>query len=157
MPADPQASGEIVNARVLPCPRERVWDAFRDPTALAAWWGPNGFTNTFHEFDFRSGGSWKFTMRGANDILWPMNHQFLEIVRPERVVVRHSQGGHDFTLTITLRTCDRGTELLWRQRFDDAAEGERLRAFLAPANDQNLDRLAAFLSQYSSETKPSTR
>lgn len=31
----------------------QVFEAFRDPAVLAVWWGPDGFTNTFYEFDFR--------------------------------------------------------------------------------------------------------
>ncbi|MCB1097766.1 MAG: SRPBCC domain-containing protein [Verrucomicrobiae bacterium] len=33
---------------------------------LAKWWGPAGFTNTFHEFDFQKGGRWHFTMHGTD-------------------------------------------------------------------------------------------
>lgn len=157
MPAEPQTPGEIVNTRLLPWPRERVWTAFSDPAALAAWWGPNGFTNTFDEFDFRSGGAWKFTMHAPDGAAYPMDHVFPDVAPSERVVVRHRQAGHDFTLTITLRPHGTGTELLWRQRFDDPAEGERLRSFLVPANEQNLDRLAALLSSRLSGTKPANR
>jgi uncharacterized protein YndB with AHSA1/START domain len=123
-----------------------VWTAFSDPVALATWWGPNGFTNTFQECDFRPGGTWKFTMHGPDGAAYPMDHTFNDVVRPERVVVRHQQPGHDFTLTITLQARGSGTELRWRQRFDDPAEGERLRAFLTSANEQNLDHLVACLS-----------
>lgn len=146
MGVEAHIAGEIVNTRLLPWPRELVWRALADPRALATWWGPDGFTNTFREFDFRPGGAWKFTMHGPDGAAYAMDHVFTEVVEHERVVVRHRQPGHDFTLTITLRPHSPGTELHWRQRFDDPAEGERLRSFLGPANEQNLDRLAACLS-----------
>lgn len=145
MPAEPQIPGEIVNTRLLSWPREQVWAAFSDPVALATWWGPNGFTNTFHEFEFRPGGTWKFAMHGPDGTVYEMHHQFAEISPLERIVVRHIQAGHDFSLTVHLASRTDGTVLTWRQRFDDPAEGERLRSFLGPANEQNLDRLAAFL------------
>jgi uncharacterized protein YndB with AHSA1/START domain len=139
------AGGEIVTVRVLPAPREHVFAAHADPAALAAWWGPKGFTNVFHAFEFRPGGAWRFTMRGPGDAAYEMNHEFAEIVAPERIVVRHLQRGHDFTLTITLTAQPGGTEVAWRMVFDDPAEGARLRDFIAAANAENLDRLAAHL------------
>ena len=57
---------EIVTTRLLDWPRERVFRAWTDPAHLARWWGPKGFTNTFHEFDLRPGGLWRFVMHGAN-------------------------------------------------------------------------------------------
>lgn len=146
MPAEPQAPGEIVTTRLMPWPREQVWAALGDPVRLAAWWGPAGFTNTFHAFDFRSGGEWKFTMHGPDGAAYAMDHRFSEIVAPERIVVRHLQPGHDFTLTVTLTDRSGHTELTWRMVFDDPAEASRVRPFVVPANEQNLDRLAAHLS-----------
>src|SRR5262245_13592747 len=40
--------------RVLPYPLLRIFEAFARPEVLARWWGPNGFTNTFEVFEFRS-------------------------------------------------------------------------------------------------------
>ncbi|MBL9202952.1 MAG: SRPBCC family protein [Opitutaceae bacterium] len=136
----------IVSARGLAAPRERVFAAFSDPAVLALWWGPRGFTNEFHEFDFRPGGAWRFTMRGPDGAAYAMDQRFLQIVAPERIVVRHSQPGHDFSLAMTLAETDGGTELTWRMLFDDPAEAARLREFIAAANEQNLDRLAAVLA-----------
>ena len=147
-PGEPSVSnaGEIITSRVFPASRVELFQAFSDPARLAQWWGPVGFTNTFHEFDFRVGGAWRFTMRGPDGAAYAMDKQFAEIVRPERIVLRHSQPGHDFNLAMTFVARGEGTEVTWRMRFDDPAEGERLRAFLGPANEQNFDRLAAHLS-----------
>lgn len=142
-----QPSGEIATARRLPWPREQVWGALAAPTALAEWWGPAGFTNEFHAFEFRPGGTWRFTMRAADGATYAMDHRFLEVVAPERLVIRHLQPGHDFTLTITLGVAGAGTLLGWSLLFDDPSEAARVRAFVAPANEQNLDRLAAHLAK----------
>lgn len=136
----------MVNTRVFSSPREAVFGAFSDPIQLARWWGPAGFTNTFHEFDFRAGGRWRFTMRGPDGVAYELEKAFAEIVPPSRIVLRHVQQGHDFSLIMTLIARDGGTEVVWDMRFDDPAEAERRRAFLVPANEQNLDRLAAHLS-----------
>lgn len=146
MSVEPPTAGALVTTRQLPRSQEQIWVAICDPAALAAWWGPNGFTNTFHEFDFRPGGVWKFTMHGPDGAAYAMDHRFVEIVAPERIVIRHLQSGHDFTLTITLAGQGGRTALGWRLAFDDPAEAERVRAIVVPANEQNIDRLAAHLS-----------
>lgn len=146
-------SGAIVSSRWLGFPPEQVFAAFSDPVRLAAWWGPHGFTNTFGEFDFRSGGVWRFTMHGPDGTAFPMDHRFVEIVPPGRIIIRHLQAGHDFTLEITATAREQGTVMTWRMTFDDPAEGERLRAFLGPANEQNLDRLAEHLSDWTGSAR----
>ncbi|HEY0865383.1 MAG TPA: SRPBCC domain-containing protein [Lacunisphaera sp.] len=143
---EPSASRPIVSSLVLAESREVVFAAFSDPARLAQWWGPNGFTNDFHQFDFRPGGIWRFTMRGSDGTPYAMDHQFMEIVRPARIVVRHFQPGHDFTLTITLAVQGTGSAVTWAMCFDDPAEADRLRAFLETATAENLARLAAHLT-----------
>ena len=32
-----------------------------NPLHLQNWWGPEGFTNTFHEFDLKPEGRWILT------------------------------------------------------------------------------------------------
>jgi uncharacterized protein YndB with AHSA1/START domain len=142
--SDPAAA--IVCARVFPQPREQVFLAFSDPVRLAQWWGPKGCTNKFHQFDFRPSGTWRFTMHGPDGAAFEMDHRFTEIMAPNRIVVRHLQPGHDFTLTISLEDASGGTRLIWRMIFDDPGEAERVRAFVLPANEQNFDRLAEHLS-----------
>jgi uncharacterized protein YndB with AHSA1/START domain len=139
-------TGAIVCSRVFPQPRDKVFLAFSDPVALASWWGPKGFTNTFQQFEFRPGGAWRFTMHGPDGAAYEMDHWFTEIVAPERIVVRHVQSGHDFTLTMTFAENSGGTLLTWHMIFDDPAEAGRVRAFIIPANEQNFDRLASHLS-----------
>lgn len=139
-------AGAIITARTLAVPREAVFAACRDPRRLAQWWGPQGFTNEFHAFEFEPGGVWRFTMRAPDGATYAMDHRFAEISEPERLVIRHLQPGHDFTLTITFAAQGAGTLLIWHMRFDDPDEAARVRAFVEPANEQNIDRLAAHLT-----------
>lgn len=140
------APGVIVSSRLLAATRDEVFAACSDPAALASWWGPKGFTNTVHEFDFCPGGAWRFTMRGPDDMTYEMDKQFKEIVRPERIVVRHFQQAHDFIHTITFAARDRRTELTWELRFADPVACEKIRAFILTANEENFDRLEAHLA-----------
>lgn len=139
---------ELSTQRLIHAPRGRVFEAFRDPRELARWWGPKGFTNTFHEFDLRPGGKWRFTMHGPDGGSFANESVFVEVAPPERVVLRHESAPR-FEMTITFE--DRGGETLvgWRQTFPTAAERERVARFAVEANEQNLDRLAASVAAMS--------
>ena len=55
---------EMVSTRIVNASGEFVFAAWTDPNHLMNWRGPTGFTNTFHDFDLRPGGRWRFTMHG---------------------------------------------------------------------------------------------
>lgn len=131
--------------RVLPAPPSAVFECFRDPALLARWWGPDGFTNRFERFVFAPAGEWVLDMIGPDGTVYPNRSHFVAVVPDQRVVIRHESPPH-FTLTITLEPAGSGTRIAWAQAFDDDAVGEALRSMCEPANEQNLDRLAAVLS-----------
>jgi uncharacterized protein YndB with AHSA1/START domain len=138
---------ELETSRLLSASRERVFGAISDPQQLAQWWGPNGFTNTFEEFDFRVGGTWRFVMHGPDGKNYPNKHTFLEIVKPERVVFQHLSSPR-FELTVSLEDAGAGhTKITWRQRFESAEECERISKYAIAGNEQNLARLAAHLAK----------
>lgn len=122
-----------------------MFDAFQNPERLARWWGPAGFTNTFHHFDFTPGGSWRYTMHGPNAKDYSNESTFVEIVPASLVRLRHvSLPKYD--LTITLEPTLIGTTLTWVGVFENDGFAESMRDFLQTANEQNLDRLVQELS-----------
>ena len=135
------ADREIVSTRVFDASRERVFRAFSDPQVLARWWGPDGFTSTFQEFDFRPGGAWRFVMHGPDGADYRNESEFIEVVSPERIVLEHLRPMHRFLVTMTLAEEAGKTRLTWRMEFESAAELDRVRAFIPAANEQNFDRL----------------
>jgi uncharacterized protein YndB with AHSA1/START domain len=137
------ADREFVHSRSIDAPREKVFAAFADPTRLARWWGPNGFSSTFEVFEFRRGGAWRFVMHGPDGKNYPNENRFTEVVALQRVVVEHLGAPHHFVLTITFAAQGARTLVGWRQVFDTAEEKQRIAAFVLPANEQNLDRMAA--------------
>lgn len=144
-PGNATTDREIVTTRVLSTSRELVFNAWTDPDHLVHWWGPKGFSNTFHEFDLRPGGAWSFVMHGPDGVDYKNKSIFVEIVKPERVVFDHVSG-HHFHVTATFTEQEGGkTRLTWRMLFDTAAEYEKVKAFVVVANEQNLDRLEAHL------------
>lgn len=138
---------EVVTTRALGVPRARVFDAFRDPVRLARWWGPNGFSNTFREHDFRPGGFWRFTMHGPDGTDHPNESVFVEVVPDARIVFEHLADRHHFVMTITFADEGSGTRLTWVMRFDTAEHCAAIRSFVANANEQNFDRLEAELAR----------
>lgn len=132
--------------REYPVRPEAVFAAIENPVRLARWWGPNGFTNTFHTFEFRDGGVWDFTMHGPDGTDYANPSKFLEIVPNSRVRIQHISLPH-FELAIDLTLCATGTLLTWHCVLEDQAFAENARQFLESANEQNLDRLALEVSR----------
>lgn len=149
--SSPEPPGdEIISQRDFATPRERVFEAFSNPHHLIHWWGPKGFTNTFHEFDLRPGGAWRFVMHGPDGTDYPNGKDFVEVVPPERIVFDHSDPQHRFRMTMTFAENLQGTTLTWRMRFESAADHAKLKDFIAAANEENFDRLAAYLAKLAS-------
>ena len=143
MPHSQDPASEIISTRVFDVSRDRLFAAFSDPKQLAQWWGPKGFTNTFDEFDFRPGGDWKFTMHGPDGKDYANHTRFIEIVPAERIVYEHI--APHFRMTITLADAGTGTHMIWCMQFETAEICERFKPICVPANEENFDRLAAFL------------
>jgi uncharacterized protein YndB with AHSA1/START domain len=129
-------------SREIPATVEQVFAAIRDPERLARWWGPAGFTNTFHVCEFRNGGRWSFIMHGPNGANYPNECVFAEIEPPGKVVVEHVSEPK-FRLTLVLAPSAAGTVVSWSQAFESPEVAGRLEPIVVPANEQNLDRLSA--------------
>ena len=151
---EPVAEREIIAARVLSAPRDLVFQAFSDPRHLAQWWGPNGFTNTFSEFDLRPGGHWRFVMHGPDGTDYPNHSVFDEVIAPERIVFRHLDAMHEFQMTILFADQDGKTRITWRMLHPTVEKCDRVRSFVIEANEQNFDKLEAELSKMNAAKHP---
>lgn len=139
------AAAEIVTSRFFPYPRDLVFEAFHHPDHLMHWWGPEGFTNTFHEFHPVAGGGWRFTMHSPAGADYHNASDFIEVVKPERVVFVHLHPVHCFQMTMQWAEEGAGTRLTWRMCFEDTQEIEKLGDFIQKANEENMDRLETHL------------
>lgn len=138
---------EILNSRLFPVDRATLYDAFADPKKLAAWWGPEGFTNHISVFDLKPGGHWLVTMTADNGADFHNRWTFDEVVADEMVRMTHHEPVHVFTLEMTFADDDRGTRLSWRMLFDRTEDNEAMEKFLHAANEQNFDRLQRLRQQ----------
>lgn len=148
-----ETQGDIHSQRWLNVAPSAIYAACVDPERLARWWGPAGFSNTFHVCDPRPGGDWRFTMQGPDGTAFEMDNRFIELLPDERVVIGHDQPGHTFTLTIGLEPENGGTRLSWLMRFDPPADAEPVRDAILAANEQNFDKLEAELTRVDASVK----
>lgn len=126
-PIEDMADREIVITRIFNAPRERVWEVWTNPSHVAKWWGPKGFTTTIEKMDVRPGGVWKHVMRGPDGTNYPNSSVFKEIVKPERIVFSHGGGregglGAHFVATWTFEALGNKTRVTMRMVFDTAAD-----------------------------------
>jgi uncharacterized protein YndB with AHSA1/START domain len=138
---EPVESRSDARHKLMAASPSEVFAAMSDPARVARWWGPAGFTNTIHEFEFAPGGSWRLTMHGPDGKTYPNESRFTRIVLDRVFEIEHLNG-HHFVLTLELRPVAEGTDVTWRQTFDNVDHYKRLAAFVAVANEQNLERLA---------------
>lgn len=132
---------EIFNSRVLNYPVETVYEAFANPEHLQNWWGPDGFTNTIHEFDLKPGGKWILTMHGPEKGNYE-NSSIFKIVEPLKLIAwtRVSQPFFDMEIGFS-KIDDSKTEISFLMIFDTIEECEKIRKFAEPKNEENFDRL----------------
>ena len=76
MKTDDSSSRRFAHSRLIDAVPAQVFDAFARPDRLARWWGPDGFSSTFEEFDLRAGGTWSFVMHGPDGTGYPNTNVF---------------------------------------------------------------------------------
>ncbi|WP_426624003.1 SRPBCC family protein [Leifsonia sp. McL0607] len=143
---------EIVITRRIDAPREMVFEAFTEVRHLSHWWGPEGFTATTQEFEFRPGGEWVFMMRGPDGTDYTEWISWTSIVAPARLTLRHGafRGDPDtFESVLAFEPDDEATRLDMRTVFptresrDEAVE----RYHAVEAGGQTLEKLAAYVAK----------
>jgi uncharacterized protein YndB with AHSA1/START domain len=77
---------DIITRRVVDAPRPLVFEAFTNCEHLARWLGPRTLTMVGCQSDLRVGGPYRMVFRGPDGRDVAFRGQYLEIVRPERIV-----------------------------------------------------------------------
>lgn len=142
---------EIVTTRVFSFPRQLVYRAWTEPDHLKMWWGPNGFTNTFHTYDLHVGGRWIFTMHGPEKGHYENACTFIAIQEP-KLLVWDRQSKPIFQVEVRFEEITpTTTKVTFKQKFETAEECEKLRKFVPEKNEENMDRLQKELEKMSFE------
>jgi uncharacterized protein YndB with AHSA1/START domain len=134
-------SSEIFSSRILNYPLEIVYNTFANPNHLKNWWGPEGFTNSFHEFDLRPGGNWRLTMHGPDKGNYE-NSSVFETVMPNKLVSWKRKSQPLFNMEIAFEKLEENkTQISFRMIFETVEECDKIRKFAEPKNEENFDRL----------------
>jgi uncharacterized protein YndB with AHSA1/START domain len=142
----PENKNEILTTRTVHHSIEKVFRAFSDPALLKEWWGPKGFTNTFHKFEFRPDGKWEFIMHGPNGVNYKNDVQFVEIDAPRRIVIQRISEPI-FKTIMTFEDQHGKTVVTWLAIFKSQDMRDKIATFAIQANVENFDRLEALLAK----------
>lgn len=77
---------EIVISREFDAPPGRVFEAWTNPDQVRKWYGCGELHLVSCDIDLRVGGAYRYVLRGADGGDHTMTGQYLEIVRPDRLV-----------------------------------------------------------------------
>ncbi|RYU93302.1 SRPBCC domain-containing protein [Emticicia agri] len=138
----------IVTTHIIPVSKELLFEAYTNPEILAQWWGPKGFTNTFHSFDLRPDGLWSFTMYGPDSKAYKNKIIFKEIVSFEKIVFHHDSGPDYWgVVTFTATDTPNHTQLTYAMTISASHVYQKLKDFIIGANEENFDRLEETLDK----------
>lgn len=147
---DNQNPKEIFSARVINTSIENLYDAFANPNILKQWWGPEGFTNTFHEFDLKPEGKWILTMHGPDKKGNYENEAVFKKVIPNQLVSWTRISQPLFDMEIRFEKVDENRALIsFKMIFEIEELCNKIRPFATPNNEENFDRLERLLEEAS--------
>jgi len=145
LPSNPECT--IVTTRDLNFPRVLVYKAWTDPNHLQNWWGPVGFTNTFHEFDLRPDGKWTFIMHGPDGTDYPNESVYIKIQEPEFLVWNHiSKPEFQFQVSFDALSPST-TKVTFKMVFATKEEADVVRTYAVGKNEENFDKLEVELAK----------
>jgi uncharacterized protein YndB with AHSA1/START domain len=135
------SNSEIFSSRVLDSTVEKVYEAFANPSHLKNWWGPEGFTNTIHEFDLQPDGKWILTMHGPEKGNYE-NASVFKTVEPLKLIAWKRVSQPLFEMEVGFEKLSNSkTKISFRMIFATPEECEKIRRFAEPKNEENFDRL----------------
>lgn len=137
---------QITSTREVNAPVNILYQAFANPVYLKEWWGPEGFTNTIHEFDLQPGGKWNLTMHGPEKGNYGNSAVFTSVI-PEQLVswTRLSQPLFDMSIRFEAIS-PAASRMIFCMVFSSDEECEKMKKFVVPKNEENFDRLERVLA-----------
>lgn len=140
-----ESPNALTKIRLFNAPRALVWRAWTEPTHVAKWWGPKGFTNTVYEMDVRPGGVWRFMMHGPDGVDYPNKIIYRIVEAPSHLAYSHVEVP---PFEVDARFDEEGekTRICLRMIFASEAERDKVAKDYGAVEglNQTLDRLEAF-------------
>lgn len=152
----PKDKPQIITTRLISASRELIWKILTTPEHLQHFWGPDGFTNTYRQFDLRVGGQALFTMHGPDGTDYPNRFIFLAVEPPRLLRFDHDNGGegpvqHKFLGELELFDEGAKTRIELRMTEESMEARDALVGFATEGGRQNLDRLAVYVAPMAAE------
>jgi uncharacterized protein YndB with AHSA1/START domain len=145
--------GTFTIVRDLPHAAERVYAAWSDPEAKAAWFsGPSGQWKPLErEMDFRVGGRERAKGRWTSGVTTDFQAHYLDIVPQRRIVYAYNMHVDDRKISVSLATIElestaKGTRMKVTEQgafldgYDDAGSRERGTGSLMDALAKSLEK-----------------
>lgn len=137
----------IIKKRNFSVPVETLFKAFSQEAHLKQWWGPDGFSNTFYEFNFSEGGKWRFTMHGPDGKGYENESRF-ETVKENELIVLHHISKPEYIANFHFSSNENNSSsLLWEMVFETEKAYEALKDIVTEKNEENLNRLEVELEK----------
>lgn len=140
-------NSEIVSTRIFNVKKEKLFRAWAEPEHLKNWWGPKGFTNTFHEFNFQVGGKWRFIMHGPDKGNYANECEFIKIEVPSLIAWKRYSKPLFQVLATFEEISPHKTKLVFKMLFETEEECSKLKPFVIDKNEENFDKLEIELSR----------
>ena len=139
---------ELKITRLINAPRELVWKMWTEPEHIKHWWGPAGFKNTISKMDVRMNGEWEFIMHGPDGTDYRNKHIYLEVKKPERLVLKHVIGP-SFIMTATFEAQGDKTLVTMHGLFESAEQLQQLIREVGADKGmkENMDRLEEYIAK----------
>jgi uncharacterized protein YndB with AHSA1/START domain len=128
-------------------PRSLVWRAHTEPSLLAQWWGPEGFTHVNEGFEMKVGGVWKYMMTGPDGTRYPNLIKFTELVEPSLMAMDH--GTYDavhFKVRTEFSEADGWTTITSVMSFPKKETRDATVKFAEPGHQSTMGRLEGLLA-----------
>ncbi len=146
---------ELTLTHIFDAPRALVFKAWTDPSHLAKWWGPNGFTNPVCEANAVPGGAIRIHMYHPDFPDHWVKGVFRELDEPNRIVFEnnghvgeHNEPFIESVTTVTLDELDGKTKLTLHVLVNTyKPEMESALAGMEEGWSQSLARLGGVLLQ----------
>jgi uncharacterized protein YndB with AHSA1/START domain len=144
---------ELQTTATFNAPIVLLWEVWTNPEKIVNWWGPNGFTTTIHEMDFREGGEWNLTLHEPTGTNYPNRSIYTKIVPLKKIIFEHFNP--HFIASILFESKAGGTEMQWNMLFDSPEQFDLIvKAHKADEGQkQNIERLQNYIQQLLDEGK----
>lgn len=144
---NPSSDFKIYSSRELNAPVESVYQAFANPAHLKTWWGPEGFTNTIHEFDLRPEGKWRLTMHGPEKGNYE-NSSIFKTVEPNKTISWSRLSQPLFNMEVNFEKIDdSNSKISFIMIFETNEACNKMKPYVLPNNEENFDRLERELKE----------